>query len=165
MEENYRLVVYQAERNYTWWTRLCIQQADCILVVVRAEQAPPQKKVEACLHWAFRSLNAKIQLVVLQSKPKAYNQDEDLDATIMNEAMESSDQLNDWSESRFWIAGHHLIRSPFHKHGMDFIRLCRRVTGRSVGLVLGGGGARGLAHIGVIKALNEAGTFARLLNT
>lgn len=30
------------------------------------------------------------------------------------------------------------------------------MTGTSVGLVLGGGGARGLAHIGVIKALKEA---------
>jgi predicted acylesterase/phospholipase RssA/CRP-like cAMP-binding protein len=35
--------------------------------------------------------------------------------------------------------------------------LSRRVTGRSIGLVLSGGGARGLAHIGVIRGLLDAG--------
>ena len=39
----------------------------------------------------------------------------------------------------------------------DFHRLARRLCGKSVGLVLGGGGARGLAHVGVIRALEEAG--------
>lgn len=36
-------------------------------------------------------------------------------------------------------------------------RLARRLCGKSIGLVLGGGGARGLSHVGVIKALEEAG--------
>lgn len=35
----------------------------------------------------------------------------------------------------------------------DFSRLARWLTGKSVGLVLGGGGARGSAHIGMIKAI------------
>lgn len=35
----------------------------------------------------------------------------------------------------------------------DFSRLARVLTGTSVGLVLGGGGARGAAHIGMIKAI------------
>lgn len=35
----------------------------------------------------------------------------------------------------------------------DFSRLARWLTGTSVGLVLGGGGARGSAHIGMIKAI------------
>ena len=35
-------------------------------------------------------------------------------------------------------------------------RLARFIAGRAVGLVLGGGGARGFAHIGIIKALIEA---------
>ncbi|KAL7754395.1 phosphatidylcholine and lysophosphatidylcholine phospholipase [Sorochytrium milnesiophthora] len=39
----------------------------------------------------------------------------------------------------------------------DFARLARRLCGRSIGLVLGGGGARGIAHIGFIRALEEAG--------
>lgn len=39
----------------------------------------------------------------------------------------------------------------------DFARLARRLCGQSIGVVLGGGGARGISHIGVLKALYEAG--------
>ncbi|KAK9235170.1 hypothetical protein V1525DRAFT_410722 [Lipomyces kononenkoae] len=42
-------------------------------------------------------------------------------------------------------------------HKNDFARLARLLSGKAVGLVLGGGGARGLAHLGVIRALEEAG--------
>ena len=35
--------------------------------------------------------------------------------------------------------------------------LADRIAGRSVGLVLGGGGARGFAHLGVLRELQEAG--------
>ena len=37
----------------------------------------------------------------------------------------------------------------------DFARLGRWLTGSSVGLVLGGGGARGCAHLGVMQALEQ----------
>lgn len=37
----------------------------------------------------------------------------------------------------------------------DFARLARRLCGRSIGVVLGGGGARGISHIGVLRALSE----------
>lgn len=48
----------------------------------------------------------------------------------------------------------------FHHHvvGMDerdFARVRRYILGITTGLVLGGGGARGLAHLGVFKALHE----------
>lgn len=39
--------------------------------------------------------------------------------------------------------------------GEDCARLARVMSGRSVGLVLSGGGARAFAHIGVIRALRE----------
>lgn len=39
----------------------------------------------------------------------------------------------------------------------DFSRLARRLLSQSIGLVLGGGGARGIAHVGVIRALEEYG--------
>lgn len=39
----------------------------------------------------------------------------------------------------------------------DFARLARRLCGKSVALVLGGGGARGIGHVGVIQAIEEAG--------
>ena len=38
-----------------------------------------------------------------------------------------------------------------------FSRFFRYITGESVGIVLGGGGARGLSHIGMIKSTLEAG--------
>lgn len=38
----------------------------------------------------------------------------------------------------------------------DLSRLARLITGRGIGLVLSGGGARGYAHVGAIRALEEA---------
>lgn len=35
----------------------------------------------------------------------------------------------------------------------DFSRLARWLTGTAVGLVLGGGGARGAAHVGMVRAI------------
>lgn len=40
---------------------------------------------------------------------------------------------------------------------LGYGRLGRRILGRSIGIVLGGGGARGLAHLGIFKAFKEAG--------
>src|SRR5260370_2886602 len=45
----------------------------------------------------------------------------------------------------------------------DMSRLARFLTGRAVGVALSGGGARGCGHIGVIKALREAGVPMDLL--
>ncbi len=39
----------------------------------------------------------------------------------------------------------------------DVSRIARLVTGRAIGLALSGGGARGFAHIGVIRALEDSG--------
>ena len=52
------------------------------------------------------------------------------------------------------MADHHHLRAG--RPG-DVARLARMITGTGCGLVLGGGGARGLAHLGVIRALEEAG--------
>ncbi|ORY25937.1 hypothetical protein BCR39DRAFT_542645 [Naematelia encephala] len=46
-------------------------------------------------------------------------------------------------------------RRPAHMN--DFARIARRLCGKQIGLVLGGGGARGVAHIGMLQALEEAG--------
>jgi NTE family protein len=39
----------------------------------------------------------------------------------------------------------------------DHARLARLLSGQAIGLALSGGGARGFAHIGVLRALSEAG--------
>jgi predicted acylesterase/phospholipase RssA len=49
----------------------------------------------------------------------------------------------------------HVLRVE-HLQG-DAARVARRLTGRAVGLVLSGGGARGLSHVGVIEELLAAG--------
>jgi NTE family protein/lysophospholipid hydrolase len=43
-----------------------------------------------------------------------------------------------------------------HEPG-DYARVARHIMGRPIGVVLGGGGARGMAHLGVLAALDEAG--------
>ena len=50
-------------------------------------------------------------------------------------------------------ARHHHIRVGNRR---DLERLSRLVTGNAIALALGGGGARGFAHIGAIRALREA---------
>lgn len=39
----------------------------------------------------------------------------------------------------------------------DVARVARWMAGKAVGLVLSGGGSRGLAHLGVLHALDDAG--------
>jgi predicted acylesterase/phospholipase RssA len=51
--------------------------------------------------------------------------------------------------------GGHVVRTEHLTE--DAGRIARRLTGRAVGLVLSGGGARGLAHVGVIQELLAAG--------
>jgi NTE family protein len=43
------------------------------------------------------------------------------------------------------------------EHGNDVSRMARRLAGRSVGVVLSGGGARAFAHLGVLEVLLDAG--------
>ena len=57
-----------------------------------------------------------------------------------------------------WFEGRDLTRHRHLRAGRrdDLARLARAVAGREVGLVLGAGGARGVAHLGVLRALAEA---------
>ncbi len=47
--------------------------------------------------------------------------------------------------------------SPTSNYGKMITRVSRQISGVSIGLVLGGGAAFGLAHIGVLKVLEEEG--------
>ena len=87
-----------------------------------------------------------------------------------------------WLAKRPWISSHFHIRlhprmtrrlsdeefEAMYKERMtgrmtendvnnDFSRLARHITGTSIGLVLGGGGAKGAAHLGLVQAMVEAG--------
>ena len=47
--------------------------------------------------------------------------------------------------------------NQMHRHKDDFLRLARLLSGQAIGLVLGGGGARGISHLGIIQAIEEQG--------
>jgi NTE family protein len=63
--------------------------------------------------------------------------------------------LGPWLDALRPMSQHHI--DPTGGFDGDVARMARRLSGRAVGLVLSGGGARGLAHIGVIAALRDAG--------
>jgi NTE family protein/lysophospholipid hydrolase len=54
--------------------------------------------------------------------------------------------------SRRDVDAHHHVRAGDQA---DIARVARALSGRAVGVALGGGGARGFAHLGVVKALRE----------
>ncbi|WP_374546450.1 patatin-like phospholipase family protein [Rhodoblastus sp.] len=56
--------------------------------------------------------------------------------------------------SRYEVLRHFHVREDMDR---DWSRLARVLAGQAVGLVLSGGGARGLAEIGVLQALHAAG--------
>ena len=57
-----------------------------------------------------------------------------------------------WLDARPQVAHWHHVRTPLRA---DFDRLVRHLAGCAVGLTLAGGGSRGLAHLGVLKACVE----------
>ena len=137
-ELKYDFLVYEGDAFVSSWTRRCIRQADRILAVGRAETDPELSEVEAKLLGAdsAETTTASQELVLLhqdKSRPPAGTQK--------------------WLSPRRVDRHHHILADS--KSGFE--RLARFLTGRAVGLVLGGGGARGFAHIGVIRALEEAG--------
>jgi NTE family protein/lysophospholipid hydrolase len=134
-ERAYRFVLFESDITLTHWTRRCVRQADRILVVGQAAADPDPGEIENTL---------------LQPGHGGAIGHQDL-ALIHSHGPPSN--TGRWLAPR-QIAMHHHIRWDTEA---DFARLARFVSGHAVGLVLSGGGARGFAHIGVIRALEEAG--------
>jgi predicted acylesterase/phospholipase RssA/CRP-like cAMP-binding protein len=59
-----------------------------------------------------------------------------------------------WLRTRT-LSWHHHVR--LDHAGDDVARVARVVAGAALGVVLGGGGARGLAHLGLLKSMEEKG--------
>uniref|UniRef100_A0A671NR01 lysophospholipase n=1 Tax=Sinocyclocheilus anshuiensis TaxID=1608454 RepID=A0A671NR01_9TELE len=159
-EDINRIVLYQTDSSMTPWTQRCIRQADCILIVGLGDQEPALGELEQMLeNTAVRALK---QLVLLH-----------------REDGPGPSRTVEWLNMRSWCSGHLHLKCPrrvfsrrspsklrevyekvFEKTAdrhSDFSRLARVLTGNSIALVLGGGGARGCSHVGVIKAMEEAG--------
>ncbi|KAE8911771.1 Patatin-like phospholipase domain-containing protein 7 [Phytophthora fragariae] len=174
IESSNELVIYEADPHLTAWTKLCIRQADHVLLLC-SDTHPQQAFVSdmiSILEDAWDKRDAVINVVRVREKDWTLTA---LKAAAKQEANGSSRsyalkkklrlQMDSPLLPRFilpmekyeWISGFHNVQVPFEEHRSDFMRLSRRITGNSVGLVLGGGGARGLAHIGVLRALQECG--------
>lgn len=62
------------------------------------------------------------------------------------------------SNAKYWLDNRPLIEHHYNvrkSHDGDVERIARWVSGNAVGVVLSGGGARGLAHVGVLQALES----------
>ncbi|EMN49125.1 phospholipase, patatin domain protein [Leptospira interrogans str. L1207] len=63
----------------------------------------------------------------------------------------------DWKKiesilKKFPSISHSIVR---RRLDVDFGRLSRRLTGKSIGVALSGGGAKGFAHLGLLKCFEE----------
>ncbi|XP_065569859.1 neuropathy target esterase sws-like isoform X2 [Artemia franciscana] len=166
-EDQHRIVLYLCDKEMSSWTQTCIRQADCILIVCLADAEPTVGKVEKRLE--RMAVRTQKELVLLHRESKS--------GVSMVSPTGTAARLN----IRSWCSSHHhLIASQdmfVHPAGnqrkihlqyrnlltgapdphSDFSRLARWLTGESIGLVLGGGGARGAAHVGIMKALEDTG--------
>ena len=136
-ETRYRFVVYEAEAGPSEWTRECVRQADHILAVAQAGTDPVPGEVESLLQPARADDLGPRRDLVLVHPP----------------ATTRPNGTHAWLAAR-QVDAHHHVRAGC---ATDYQRLARFVGGRAIGLVLGGGGARGMAHIGAILAIQELG--------
>ena len=133
LEARVRFVLYLGADGDSDWRELCVRQADCLLLLAEAIE-PASPWPEGASLDAESALHRPRHLVLLHRTH-----------TIVP------------GVARRWLqitpdVQHHHVRDE-----RDIERVARLLTGRSIGLVLSGGGARGFAHIGVVRALREAG--------
>jgi NTE family protein len=114
-------------REASRWTEFCLQQADRILAVTAGGPAPDQPPWPAELRGC--------DLVGYDVTP-------------------GSGLLEGWA-APLDPRETHVLRADALAD--DLARTARRLAGRSVGIVLSGGGARALSHIGVLEELTAAG--------
>ncbi len=135
-EAEHRFVLYVADPVEGAWREVAVRHADLVLLVADAASDAALRPWERDVFGSSSGATSRRALVLNHS-----GRPEKLSGTAA------------------WLEG----REPdFHLHvrsGVpgDMERLARTIAGTSVGLVLGGGAARGFAHLGVYRALLEAG--------
>ena len=131
-EAGHDIVLYQGDSADNAWTQLCLRQADRVVLVARLGEAVGSHPLA---NEPIGRLKRQMpELILLRS---------------------AGTGLSSMPRGLIGPYGqHHYLRDG---DGQDIKRLARLLTGRAVGLVLAGGGARGFAHIGVVRALREAG--------
>ncbi|KTD60342.1 patatin-like phospholipase [Legionella santicrucis] len=135
-EKEFSFIFYLADETLTNWTKFCLRQADSLAFLAIAEEhAFDLSEVEHYItesqhHFAKRSI-----LLILH-----------------NTATRPSNTQN-WLQKRSVNAHYHLRKNTT----AGISRMMRIFTDNTISLVLSGGGARGLAHIGVYRLLEERG--------
>lgn len=130
----YEYVLYVADPDDTAWTQRCLSQADRVILVASAGDSPDVRAVERMIGERYPSVRTELVLV---HTPE----------TTLPQGTAA------WLDARKLERHHHVRRGD----GQHVRRLARLLTGNGIGLVLSGGGARGYAHVGAIRALLEAG--------
>ena len=134
METRYRTLVYTADDTDTPWTRRTLRQADRVLVVVDGAASHRETPMVRLLH--ALDINVPVELLVAHVAGARRRADPAKWAASIN------------------ACGHQHVLG---RDAADYARVARMLTGHGLGLVLGGGGARGYAHLGLLKAVEELG--------
>lgn len=137
IEGNYSYNIYQGEETASPWTRRCLERADEVILLGEADGSPNPGPMEKVLVGNEDGLTTPRRFLLLLH--------------------EDDDHLP--SRTDRWLIERN-IRWHLHirwKRKEDFERLARILGNRAVGIALGGGAAKGIAHIGVFRALEEAG--------
>ena len=132
IESAHDLTIYRGGTAGVSWVPLCIRRADRLLLLATG-RAP------SC------------NLAMLSAEPRPQWRVAEL--VLLADDSGTCQSAAPWLR-RLPVQGHYHLR---RHSAADIARLARCVTGRAVGLVLSGGGARGFGHIGVIKALRASG--------
>ncbi len=133
-EAAHDVVFYRGDVPDSAWTHLCLRQADRIFLLARSDRPLPLRPLN--MPAAKERAGSLPELLLLHPSSGLQNLPEHF--ALRSGLFES----------------HHHLRTG---NTDDICRLARFISGRAVGIVLAGGGARGFAHIGVLKALREAG--------
>lgn len=135
-EQETDFILYQGNYSNDYWTQASIRQADKIILVSDFYDYEKTEVEKQLLDGTKKLSYVSKSLVLLHP-----NGDKPPKGTARHLDIRAVDR-------------HHHVR---WNQPADFQRLARFMIGKAVGLVLGGGGAKGFAHIGVIKRMKEAG--------
>lgn len=134
IEGQHRFVLYAASGWRSAWTRRCLRHADRVLLVGDASADPMSRTDEA-------------RLLATAVRPGVR-----VDLALLHASATPGLGTGRWFEGRSLDGWHHVTSDPG-----SLPRLARHLSGTATTLVLGGGGARGLAHLGVLKGLEDRG--------
>lgn len=135
LEAAYDFLIYQTDGEDSAWTRRAFRQADQVIYGAIDGAASTLGEIERQLA-AEPGFSMKRQHLAL----------------LHPAAASLPGDLVRWHGER-QIERVYPLRST---NQADYSRFARFLTGRAVGVVLGGGGARGFAHLGVLRALEAS---------